>query len=115
MTGAIVAGLIGLALVFGFPWVAARYFWIDIAVGFAVALFFVGLAERPSIVARVLSSGPLDFLGRFSYSLYLVHGPIRHVPDVLSSGREPFPPIRGRCICYCSGRDWLRLCFLPGV
>ncbi len=76
IAGAIVAGLIGLALVFGFPWVAARYFWIDIAVGFAVALFFVGLAERPSIVARVLSSGPLDFLGRFSYSLYLVHGPI---------------------------------------
>ena len=76
IAGAIVAGLIGFVLVFGFPWVAARYFWIDIAVGFAVALFFVGLAETPSIAARVLSSSPLDFLGRFSYSLYLVHVPL---------------------------------------
>ncbi len=74
--GAIVAGLIGLVLLFGFPWVAARYFWVDIAVGFAVALFFVGLAETPSIAARALSSRPLDFLGRFSYSLYLVHVPL---------------------------------------
>jgi peptidoglycan/LPS O-acetylase OafA/YrhL len=76
IAGAIVAGLIGLALVLGFPWVAERYFWIDIAVGFAVAIFFVGLVETRSIAARVLSVGPLDFLGQFSYSLYLVHVPI---------------------------------------
>jgi peptidoglycan/LPS O-acetylase OafA/YrhL len=76
IAGAIVAGLVGLVLAFGFPWAAERYFWIDIAVALSVAIFFVGLVETRSVAARLLSVGPLDFLGRFSYSLYLVHVPI---------------------------------------
>ena len=76
IAAAIAAALVGLVLAFGFPWIAEHYFWIDIAVGVAVALAFVALAEGPSRAARVLSSGPLDFVGRFSYSLYLVHVPI---------------------------------------
>ena len=76
IAGAIIAALIGLILVFGFPWVAQRYFWVDIAFAFAVALFFVGLVDTRSVAARTLSARPLDFVGRFSYSLYLVHVPI---------------------------------------
>ena len=73
---AIVGGLIALVIMFGFPWVAERYFWVDIAFAFAVALFFVGLVDARSAAARALSARPLDFVGRFSYSLYLIHVPI---------------------------------------
>ena len=76
IAAAIVAALIGTVLIFGFPWVAKFYFWFSIVFGFAVAIFFVALGETRSVATRVLSSRPLDFLGRFSYSLYLTHGPL---------------------------------------
>lgn len=76
IAAAMIATLIGLAAIFPFPDIAANLYWIDIVVAFAVALFFIGLVETGSAAAPVLSSRPLDRLGRFSYSLYLVHAPI---------------------------------------
>jgi peptidoglycan/LPS O-acetylase OafA/YrhL len=73
---AIVIALIGLELVIGFPRFQDNYFWIDIVVAFAVALAFVGFAEGKSMLPKLFSSRALDFVGRFSYSLYLVHVPI---------------------------------------
>lgn len=49
----------------------------DMLVGCAVALFFVTSAgPRRPIAARVLALRPLVLLGTFSYSLYLLHGPL---------------------------------------
>jgi peptidoglycan/LPS O-acetylase OafA/YrhL len=38
------------------------------------ALLVLGLAHNRGVVAAVLNSAPLQYLGRISYSLYLVHG-----------------------------------------
>jgi peptidoglycan/LPS O-acetylase OafA/YrhL len=51
--------------------------WPDLVVGAAVALLFVTSdVRRRSVSARVLSMPPLVALGTFSYSLYLIHGPL---------------------------------------
>ena len=57
---------------------------------------------------------PARFFGRFSYSLDLVHGPIVMFLTVSPPVANPFLRYASvRRICHCSGRDWLRLCFLP--
>ncbi|GIE92090.1 acyltransferase family protein [Actinoplanes regularis] len=61
----------------GPAWTVAHYYWLDLAVGPAIALFLVALATcRPIRLVRLLNGGPLRALGGFSYSLYLVHMPI---------------------------------------
>jgi peptidoglycan/LPS O-acetylase OafA/YrhL len=61
----------------GSVWTLDRLLWIDLALGPAVACLLVGLASgRPATLLRVLDARPLRSLGRFSYSLYLTHGPI---------------------------------------
>ena len=72
----VVAALIGLVLAIGFPRFAASYFWIDIAAAFAAAIAFIGFVEGRSVLPKLLSARPVDFVGRFSYSLYLIHVPI---------------------------------------
>jgi peptidoglycan/LPS O-acetylase OafA/YrhL len=53
-------------------------FWgADLVVGAAVAVFFVASSGvRAPLAAQALSLRPIVILGAFSYSLYLVHGPI---------------------------------------
>jgi len=53
-------------------------FWgSDLVVGAAVAVFFVASSGmRAPLFAQFLSLRPIVLLGAFSYSLYLVHGPI---------------------------------------
>lgn len=49
----------------------------DLAVGAAIALFFVAAHRDERIVpARLLALRPVVFLGTFSYSLYLIHAPL---------------------------------------
>jgi peptidoglycan/LPS O-acetylase OafA/YrhL len=49
----------------------------DLAIGAAVALFFVAASGNDRIVpARLLALRPVVLLGTFSYSLYLIHAPI---------------------------------------
>jgi peptidoglycan/LPS O-acetylase OafA/YrhL len=56
----------------------------DLALGVAVALFFVASARDARIwPARFLASRPIVFLGLFSYSLYLIHAPLVDVTAVL--------------------------------
>jgi peptidoglycan/LPS O-acetylase OafA/YrhL len=53
---------------------------MDLAVGVTIAAFFIAAARREGLVpARMLSVRWLLVLGSFSYSLYLVHGPIIRV------------------------------------
>ena len=68
--------LIGIA-VQGSVWTLDHLFWIDIALGPAVALFIAAVASGgPARVVAFLESRPLKSLGSFSYSLYLIHAPI---------------------------------------
>jgi peptidoglycan/LPS O-acetylase OafA/YrhL len=43
---------------------------------FACALICVLTASRDHILVRLLSSGPLAFLGTYSYALYVIHQPL---------------------------------------
>jgi peptidoglycan/LPS O-acetylase OafA/YrhL len=53
---------------------------MDIALGVAIAAFFVAAARSPRLFpARFLSIRFFVVLGSFSYSLYLVHGPLVRV------------------------------------
>jgi peptidoglycan/LPS O-acetylase OafA/YrhL len=53
---------------------------MDLTLGLAIAVFFVAAARHETFApARVLALRPLIVLGSFSYSLYLVHGPLVRV------------------------------------
>lgn len=74
MAGAPVLMLIAFR---GSAWTAGHYYWLDLAVGPAIGLFLAALAtHRPVRLISLLSCAPLQKLGGFSYSLYLIHMPI---------------------------------------
>ncbi|MCU7722560.1 acyltransferase [Actinoplanes sp. KI2] len=74
LAGAPVLTLIALQ---GSQWTVAHYYWLDLTIGPAITLFLAALAtHRPARLIRLLNGRPLQTLGSFSYSLYLVHMPI---------------------------------------
>ena len=76
IAGGLTVLLVAVCATLGLPRVVelSGFFLIDIAVAIITAIAFVGFAELPSRFARFLASRPLQFLGQFSYSLYLLHG-----------------------------------------
>ncbi|MEV6931042.1 acyltransferase [Dactylosporangium sp. NPDC051485] len=71
------APVVALMVVNGSVWTITHYFWIDMALGPAVALLLAAVATaRPRPLVRFLDTRPLRSLGSFSYSLYLTHAPI---------------------------------------
>ena len=61
----------------GSVWTLDHLFWVDLALGPAVACLLAGLATgRPAPLLRLLEARPIRDLGASSYSLYLTHGPI---------------------------------------
>ena len=61
----------------GSVWTLGRLFWVDLALGPAVACLLASLATgRPARLLRVLDSRPMRSLGASSYSLYLTHAPL---------------------------------------
>jgi peptidoglycan/LPS O-acetylase OafA/YrhL len=61
----------------GSVWTLDHLFWIDLALGPAIACLLIGLAGgQPAPLVRLLDARPLRSLGASSYSLYLTHGPI---------------------------------------
>ncbi len=58
-------------------WTLDHLFWVDLALGPAIACLLAGLATgRPAPLLRLLDARPIRKLGASSYSLYLTHGPI---------------------------------------
>jgi peptidoglycan/LPS O-acetylase OafA/YrhL len=61
----------------GSMWTLDHLFWVDLALGPAIACLLAGLATgRPAPLLRLLDSRPIRDLGSSSYSLYLTHAPI---------------------------------------
>jgi peptidoglycan/LPS O-acetylase OafA/YrhL len=61
----------------GSVWTLDHLFWVDLALGPAIACLLAALASgRPAPLLRLLDSRPLRRLGLSSYSLYLIHGPV---------------------------------------
>ena len=75
----------------GSVWTLDHLFWVDLALGPAVACLLVGLATgHPAPLVRLLDARPFRDLGASSYSLYLTHGPIVVVVyEKLVAGRVP--------------------------
>ncbi|MBU2664907.1 acyltransferase [Actinoplanes bogorensis] len=67
------APVLTLIAVRGSVWTITHYYWLDLAIGPAIALFLAGVATRR---VALLDCRPLRALGGFSYSLYLIHMPI---------------------------------------
>jgi peptidoglycan/LPS O-acetylase OafA/YrhL len=71
------APVIALAAATGSVWTADHFFWIDLALGPAMALLLVAVTTgRPVPLVRLLDTRPVRALGSFSYSLYLIHLPV---------------------------------------
>jgi peptidoglycan/LPS O-acetylase OafA/YrhL len=91
LSGLAGAPVVAMIAVKGSEWTVGHYFWIDIALGPAVAMLLASLATgRPRSLVSLLDSSPFRSLGSFSYSLYLIHGPIVvAVADKLVAGWVP--------------------------
>jgi peptidoglycan/LPS O-acetylase OafA/YrhL len=70
-------------------WTLGHLFWVDLALGPAIACLLAALATgRPAPLLRVLDTRPLRSLGSCSYSLYLTHAPIVAVVcELIVAGR----------------------------
>ena len=74
--------LTATALVFYWDWRTAIAHWpmLDLIVGFGTAALLITAARSPAgLVTRAFSFPPLVSVGRFSYSLYLIHAPLLQV------------------------------------
>jgi peptidoglycan/LPS O-acetylase OafA/YrhL len=75
----------------GSVWTLDHLFWVDLALGPAIACLLAGLATgQPASLLRMLDARPMRSLGGSSYSLYLTHGPIVVVVyEKIVAGRVP--------------------------
>jgi peptidoglycan/LPS O-acetylase OafA/YrhL len=92
-----VAELVGLALVFGFVWLLLKALpvdsrWVFLGAAGLAAPGLVLLLQVPgTLVGRCVSAAPLRFIGRVSYSLYLIHLLVRNVLfHVVSGLKDPW-------------------------
>ena len=61
----------------GSVWTLDHLFWVDLALGPAIACLLAALATgRPASLLKLLDARPMRNLGGSSYSLYLTHAPI---------------------------------------
>jgi peptidoglycan/LPS O-acetylase OafA/YrhL len=69
--------VLALGVIQGSVWTVKHYFWIDLAIAPAMSMLLAAVATgRPAILVRLLTARPVQGLGNFSYSLYLIHLPI---------------------------------------
>ncbi|MEO8528688.1 MAG: acyltransferase family protein, partial [Pseudolysinimonas sp.] len=87
------AGLVGIAaaaFLYG-PETPYPSWYAALPVVAAAAAILGGTGATRYGPAAVLAIRPVQFIGRISYSLYLVHWPLIIVPQVLFGWREPLP------------------------
>lgn len=66
-----------LVLYRGSRWMVGHYYWVDLAIAPAMTMLLLAVVSgRPATLVRLLDARPLERLGSFSYSLYLIHLPI---------------------------------------
>ncbi|MFJ4521028.1 acyltransferase family protein [Streptomyces sp. NPDC088810] len=89
--------VLALGLSQGSVWTVNHYFWVDLAIAPAMTMLLAAVATgRPAILVRLLTTRPIQSLGSFSYSLYLIHLPIvmavirRVAPRFVSPGLPTF-------------------------
>nr|WSY54077.1 acyltransferase [Streptomyces sp. NBC_00886] len=89
--------VLALGVIQGSVWTVDHYFWVDLAIAPAMTMLIVAVATgRPALLVRLLTARPIQSLGDFSYSLYLIHLPIvlivirRVAPHFVSSGLPTF-------------------------
>ena len=75
----------------GSVWTLDHLYWVDLALGPAIACLLASLATgRPARLLQLLDARPLRRLGSCSYSLYLTHAPIVAVVcERVMAGRVP--------------------------
>jgi peptidoglycan/LPS O-acetylase OafA/YrhL len=75
----------------GSVWTLDHLYWVDLALGPAIACLLASLATgRPAPLLHLLDARPMRRLGSFSYSLYLTHAPIvAIVCERIVAGRVP--------------------------
>jgi peptidoglycan/LPS O-acetylase OafA/YrhL len=77
LSGLAAVPVIALIAAKGTVWTVGHFFWVDLAAAPAIALLLAAVAtDRPAALVWLLDTRPVRSLGRFSYSLYLVHAPI---------------------------------------
>ncbi|MGW2722398.1 acyltransferase family protein [Streptomyces sp. NPDC001492] len=86
-----------LGVVQGSVWTVNHYFWVDLAIAPAMTMVLAAVATgRHAALVRFLTTRPIQGLGSFSYSLYLIHLPIvmtvirRVAPHFVSAGLPTF-------------------------
>ncbi|MEU3862962.1 acyltransferase [Streptomyces sp. NPDC028722] len=89
--------VLALGLIHGSVWTVNHYAWVDLAIAPAMTMLLAAVATgRPAILVRLLTASPIQSLGSFSYSLYLIHLPIvmtvirRVAPHFVSPGLPTF-------------------------
>ncbi|MEU4038425.1 acyltransferase family protein [Streptomyces collinus] len=89
--------VLALGLIQGSVWTVNHYFWVDLAIAPAMTMLLAAVATgRPAMLVRFLTARPIQSLGSFSYSLYLIHLPIvmtvirRVAPYFVSPGLPTF-------------------------
>jgi peptidoglycan/LPS O-acetylase OafA/YrhL len=75
----------------GSVWTLDHLFWVDLALGPAIACLLAAVATgRPAPLLRLLDARPIRSLGLSSYSLYLTHAPIVVIVyERIVAGRVP--------------------------
>lgn len=93
--GAAMVGAIALAAVTeGSVWMVNRYFWVDLLFGIAVAcLLAVMYGGGAARTRQLLASRTALRLGLFSYSIYLLHGPLVGIADLEIVRPMHLPPL----------------------
>lgn len=91
------APVVLLMVLKGSVWTVNHYYWIDLAIGPAIAMLLTAVAtQRSAALVWLLTTRPMRGLGGFSYSLYLIHLPIvalvsrRLVAPHVASGMPAF-------------------------
>ncbi|MDQ6819580.1 MAG: acyltransferase [Actinomycetota bacterium] len=89
-----VGAFVAVAVIEGSVWVVDRYFWIDLLFGAGIACLMALMHGGGAARARHVLASPVALrLGLFSYSIYLLHGPLVGLIDVGVLARFHLPPL----------------------